>query len=182
LFWEDISKIEDDYCRNGEIKFKMVKMNNEMLKFIISINSYDEESINLKVDEFSQKVFSTIKLIDDCVVIVDYHNEMKQGVLNYDKILSRYGDYTGYEASCNELRISDFIEIKNFEEAPFLLRLLNNLKTFLNNRYPQYNFVIIGCIKKSEIELRFHILRKNEESWLSEDIDEFNEAIIVEIV
>lgn len=109
----------------------MVKLNNAMLKNIISTNNYDEVKINQKVDEFSQKVFSFIKVIDECVVIVDFHNEMKQGELNYDWILSQYGDYSGYEASCNEMRISDYIDINKIQPAPFILRLLENLKSIL---------------------------------------------------
>jgi hypothetical protein len=150
-----------------------------MLKYIISTNNYDEVKINQKVDEFSQKVFSFIKVIDESVVIVDFHNEMKQGGLNYDWILSQYGDYSGYEASCNEMRISDYLDINNIQPAPFILKLFENLKSILKKKCPQFNFVFIGIIKTDEIEIRFHSLRNNEKGWLSEDIDEYNEAIVI---
>ena len=135
--------------------------------------------INQKVDEFSEKIFSFIKVIDECVVIVDFNNEMKQGGLNYDWILSQYGDYSGYEASCNKMRISDYIDINNIQSAPFILRLIENLISILKRRCPQFNFVLIGIIKTDEIEIRFHSLRQNEMGWLSEDIDEYKEAKVI---
>lgn len=151
-----------------------------MLKYIILSNNYDEEKIIQKVDEFSEKVFSTIKMIDECVVIVDLNNEIKQGVLNYDWILSQYGDYAGYEASCNEMRVSDYIDIDNIQPIPFILRLIEKLKSILKKTYPQFNFVLIGIMKTEEIDIRFHILRHNEKGWLSEDIDEYKEAIVID--
>lgn len=157
----------------------MVKLNNAMLKYIILTNHYDEVRINQKVDEFSEKVFSTIKMIEECVVIVDFNNEMKQGVLNYDWILSQYGDYSGYEASCNEMRVSDYIDIDNIQPTPFILRLIEKLKAILKKMYPKFNFVVIGIIKSKEIEIRFHMLRDNEKGWLNEAIDDYNEAIII---
>lgn len=160
----------------------MVKLNNAMLKHIILTNNYDEVRINQKVDEFSEKVFSSIKMIDECVVIVDFNNEMKQGGLNHDWILSQYGDYLGYEVSCNEMRVSDYIDINNIQPAPFILRLIENLKLILKRKYPQFNFVLIGIIITNEIEIRFHSLRHNEKGWLSEDIDEYKEGILIETV
>lgn len=157
----------------------MVKINDAMLKCIISTNNYDEVKINQKVNEFSQKIFSFIKVIDECVVIVDFNDEMKQGGLNYDWILCQYGDYSGYEASCNEMRISDYVDIDNIQPAPFILRLIKSLKSFLKRKCPQFNFILIGIIKTDEIEIRFHSLRHNEKGWLSEEIDEYNEAIVV---
>ena len=157
----------------------MVKLNNEMLKYMITTNNYDEVKINQKVDEFSEKIFSFIKVIDECVVIVDFNNEMNHGGLNHDWILSQYGDYSGYEASCNEMRISDYIDINNIQPAPFILRLIENLKLILKRKCPQFNFVLIGIIRTDVIEIRFHSLRYNEKGWLSEDIDEYKEAIIM---
>ncbi len=148
-----------------------------MLKYIISTNNYDEVRINQKVDEFSEKVFSF-----ECVVIVDFNNEMKQGGLNHDWILSQYGDYSGYEASCNEMRVSDYIDINNIQPAPFILRLIGNLKSILKRKYPQFNFILIGIIKSNEIEIRFHSLRHNEKGWLSENIDEYKESIVIATV
>lgn len=160
----------------------LVKLNNEMMKCIISTNSYDAEKITQKVDEFSRKVFSTIKLIDDCIVVLDFHNRRENGKLNYDKIVSLHGDYTGYEAFCNEMRISDYIDVNGFETVPFILRLIENLKSVLMKMYPQFHFVLIGIINAKETEIRFHMLRKNELGWLSENIDEYKEATIVNIV
>lgn len=157
----------------------MVKLNNAMLRYILLSNNYDELKINQKVDEFSQKISPSIKIIDECVVIMDFNNEMKQEGLNHNWVLSQYGDYSGYEASCNEMRIGDYINIDNIQPAPFVLRLLENMKSILKIKCSQFNFVLIGVIKADEIEIRFHSLHQNENGWLSEDIDEYKEAIII---
>lgn len=48
--------------------------------------------------------------------------------------------------------------------------------------FPPYSFIIIGAINKGQVNLRFHILRQDEIGWISDDIDLFDEAILVSTV
>ncbi|WP_156476420.1 hypothetical protein [Clostridium sp. Marseille-P299] len=36
-----------------------------------------------------------------------------------------------------------------------------------------------NSVTANETEIRFHCLRHNEKRWLSEDIDEYKEAIVI---
>ncbi|WP_310605489.1 hypothetical protein [Anaerosporobacter sp.] len=90
-----------------------------------------------------------------------------------------YGDYTGYEAFCNEIRVKDFIEIPKINSMAFLLNAMEALKQYLETNFSKHSFTIIGSLEDTEINLRFHKIRQEEESWLSEDIDSYSEAIIV---
>lgn len=160
----------------------MIKINNKMREYILEANNFSEEDINNKVKQFSDQIFSTIKAIDETVVIIDLQNEMEQEGLNHGGILELYGDYTGYEASCNDVRVNDYIDIDDVAPFPFVLRLFESLENLLKQRYPQFQFVLIASIEEKYITIRFHVLREEEGGWLSEDIDGYEEAILVYII
>lgn len=101
------------------------------------------------------------------VIIVDIEDEMEKEKLDYDFILEQYGDYTGFEAFYNEMRIIDYIDIGNANLATLLFGIVE-LKIYLNKMFPQYSFIIIGLINKGQVNLRFHMLGQNEIGWISD--------------
>lgn len=159
----------------------MMKLNNKMIRYILSVETKDK-TVDKKVDTFAKLVFVKIKLVDDMVIIVDIEDEMEKEKLDYDFILEQYGDYTGFEAFYNEMRVMDYIDIGNANLATLLLGIVEELKVYLNKMFPPYSFIIIGSINKGQVNLRFHILRQDEIGWISDDIDLFDEAILVSTV
>lgn len=143
----------------------MMKLNNEMVRYILSMEINDK-TIDKNVVDFAELVFTKIKLINDMIIVVDIKNEMEKEDLDYNSILKQYGDYTGFEASYNEMRVMDYIDIGNANPANMLLKITNELKVYLNKLFPQYSFTIIGSINKGQVSLRFHMLRQDEIGWI----------------
>lgn len=81
--------------------------------------------------------------------------------------MEQYGDYTGFEAFYNEMRIIDYIDIGNANLATLLFGIVE-LKIYLNKMFPQYSFIIIGLINKGQVNLRFHMLGQNEIGRISD--------------
>ncbi|CAM2897755.1 hypothetical protein HAHI6034_01790 [Hathewaya histolytica] len=120
------------------------------------------------------------KEVHDCIII-DMNNEINVENVNFKRILSMFRDRTGYEASCNEIRINDYID---YSDEIGILQLaeiiVDTWKYKLKIEYPQYKFCIILSFREGYVTMRFHVIRENENSWLKADLDEYkNEAIMV---
>ncbi|WP_310605490.1 hypothetical protein [Anaerosporobacter sp.] len=49
----------------------MIKINNEMMKYILLMDSNKKSVIEKKVKMFLKKVCSKIKIVDDCIIVMD---------------------------------------------------------------------------------------------------------------
>lgn len=85
-------------------------------------------------------------------------------------------DKTGYECFINSFHVDDYVN-KNYVEQGYL---------FLKNLFEMWNLnndalILIGLLSQTEFgaNIKFYIKRKNEE-WLKlQDVDEFEEPLLI---
>ena len=83
-----------------------------------------------------------------------------------------FGDWTGYEVSCNELRFS-----RKLINPNVFFTLAEKLSEMLLQKYAK-KVVIYIIMHDNEVELRFHVYREKEGLWLDEDLDKYNIPIL----
>ncbi|WP_458104638.1 hypothetical protein M1D69_02905 [Bacillus sp. PK3-037] len=138
-----------------------------------------------KVDLSNLKDIITpnIVKVDDCFIL-DLEDEFTDSsTINWNRILKMYGDKTGYEASCNELRINDYLDYNDLSDEEILLyalQVMDGWEHHLKEKFPEHKFVVIISIDEGFATLRFYKYREEESSWLKPDIEEYRtEAILV---
>ncbi|KHD36729.1 hypothetical protein NL50_09405 [Clostridium acetobutylicum] len=159
----------------------LIRTNRNMIDLLEKSKIKKEEAIKINIDNLSKIITPNFKKVHDCI-IVDIDNEIKVENVNFKKILAMFKDRTGYEASCNEIRINDYIDYSD-EIAVLQLGkiIMNTWKYKLKTEYPQYSFSIILSFSEGYVTMRFHVIRENESSWLNTDLDEYkDEAIMVQ--
>lgn len=152
-------------------------LNTKMEKIICDSNN--NEDLKEFISEFCDNYLLKTKIIRDCI-IYDQEGDLSEEKINFERILQFYGDWTGYEASCNEIRITDYLDL-NKKNIGNILDIFNYLKKGLLNMYPNRKFCIIISIDEPDITLRFHTYRKEEEIWISEDLESYDNPILCEI-
>jgi len=155
----------------------MINMNMKM-KDIITKNAMNVE-VNDKILKLCNYIILKTKNIRD-YIIFDEKNDLEEKNINYERILKFYGDWTGYEVSCNEIRITDYISFKQ-KEFYMIPHILEYLKLGLSKKYGTRKFCIIISIDNDHVILRFHSYRENEGLWISEDLEGYEEPIIYEV-
>lgn len=145
------------------------------------LKSEKEDFIQINPEKLSKIMLPNFKEVYDCIII-DMNNEIKEENINFKRILSMFGDKTGYEASCNEIRINDYIDNSDeFAIIKLAKIIMESWKYQLIAKYPKNKFCIILSFCEGYTTLRCHVIRKNESSWLKGDLDEYSdEAIIVQ--
>lgn len=159
----------------------LIRTNKNMIDLLEKAKIKKEEVIKISTDNLSKIMSPNFKEVHDCI-IVDMNNEIKVENVNLKRILSMFRDRTGYEASCNEIRINDYIDYSD-EVAVLQLAeiIMDTWKYKLKTEYPKYKFCIILSFSKGYVTMRFHVIRENESSWLKADLDEYkDEAIMVQ--
>lgn len=139
------------------------------------------EYITLSTDNMLKILNPNFIQVYDCIII-DTNNEIKAENINFKRILSMFQDRTGYEASCNEVRINDYIDCPNkmgiLKAAEIVMKVWEKK---LVSEYPQYKFCIIFSFNEGYATLRFHVLRENEQPWLKSDLETYkDEALMVQ--
>lgn len=142
----------------------MINMNDKMKKILIE---KEGKKHCLKINTIVNEIVNKTKIIKDCTIF-DIDASLEEDKINFSEILNMVGDWTGYEVSCNEIRISQ--EVVNASEILTLADKLSNLL------YKKYNKNIVVCISlfDDEIELRFHTLREDERLWLDKNLDKYD--------
>lgn len=158
----------------------VIRTNKNMIELLEKANIKKEEIIKIKTDNLSRIMIPSFKDVHDCIII-DIDNELNVENVNFKRILSMFGDRTGYEASCNEIRINDYIDCSDEITVLQLSQIImETWKYKLRAEYPKYKFCIILSFSEGYATIRFHVVRENENSWLKADLDEYkNEAIMV---
>lgn len=151
---------------------------NKKMKKIIYDSDYCED-LKENILEFCKNYIFKTKMIRDCI-IYDQEGDLDEGEINFERALQFHGDWTGYEASCNEIRVTDYLDIKK-KNMSNIFEILNYLKKELLNMYPNRNFCIIISIDESDITVRFHTYREEEGMWISEDLESYDNPILYEI-
>lgn len=144
------------------------------------INNGKSEVITILPNALQELIFPNTKRVNDCIII-DNKDEVIPEKVNYGRVISMYGDQIGYEASCNEVRISDYIkEGEKIDEVRLALIVMQGWKYKLKKEYPQYNFCINLICTNEYTTLRFYLCRGNEKRWLKKDLESYLEEAILE--
>ena len=151
---------------------------NTKMKNII-YDRINSEDLRDHISEFCDNYLSKTKIIRDCI-IYDQEGNLSEDKINFERILKLYGDWTGYEASCNEIRLTDYLDL-NKENIGNIIDVFNHLKEGLLNMYPNRKFCIIFSMDESDITVRFHTYREVEGLWISEDLESYDNPILYEI-
>ncbi len=125
-----------------------------------------------------------IKDVNGCLII-DNHSEIDIEKVNFDRILRMHGDKTGYEASSNEIRVNDFIDGDSIDFRSVLALGINILDVWsinLKRDYPNNRFCLMVTCGDDSVILRFHQVRDDENMWLVEDLEKYNEAVAYKII
>lgn len=152
-----------------------------MIELLEKVKLKKDEVIKINTDNLSKIMIPNLKEVHNCIII-DMNNEINEENINFKRILSMFKDRTGYEASCNEIRINDYIEYYNpIAVLQFAEIIMDTWRYKLKMDYPQYKFCIILNFSEEYVTIRFHIIRENESSWLKADLDKYeHEAIMVQ--
>lgn len=159
----------------------LIRTNKNMRELLKKTKIKKKQGIKININNMAKMMVPNFKDVHDCIII-DIDNEINVKNVNFNRILSMFRDRTGYEASCNEIRINDYIE---YSDEIVVLQLaeiiMETWKYKLKTEYPQYKFCIILSFSDGYVTMRFHVVRENESSWLKADLEEYkNEAIMVE--
>ncbi|MGG1221017.1 hypothetical protein ABE236_26675 [Priestia endophytica] len=154
-----------------------------MNKSMKQINKDIFDEINIEAVDISgieNIVTPNIVNINECYIL-DLENELSSKNINWNRLMKMHGDRTGYEASCNELRINDYVDDNKTRDEILIygLRSLHSWKDKLKRDYPNQKFVLILSVNEKFVTLRFHAKREGE-NWLSSDLERYQESILVE--
>lgn len=138
-------------------------MNELMKQYLVS-----EES---NLQDLAKMIVSDTKIIYDCLVY-DKEGAIDETRINFNRIMMMYGDRTGYEVACNEIRLDK--EILSKSQIPsFLIELDREFITKFSKK------VVIYIQELDDVlELRFHFLRENEKLWLSDNLNGYDNPIV----
>lgn len=141
----------------------MIYMNELMKK------QFDNESGNMQ--DLAKEIVSNTRKIYDCLVY-DKECEINETKINFDRIMMMYGDRTGYEVSCNEIRLKKDRLLKN-QFTTFLVEFDREITAKFSRK-------VVIYIQEFEdsLELRFHSFREHEKLWLSENLDDYDIPIV----
>lgn len=157
----------------------MIKTNKKMRNLIDKANE-TKEYIRISTDNISKVLNPNFVEVHNCIII-DINDEIKAENIDFERILLMFQDRTGYEASCNEIRINDYIDCT--DEMGVLKTAEVVMKVWEKNlvaEYPQYRFCIILSFSEGYATLRFHMIRENEKSWLKSDLETYkDEALMI---
>lgn len=126
-----------------------------------------------RVNQINQEL---LKLIDNGFTMLNECVFLRSLLLrNKNAKLENFPDKTGFECYVNSIHIDDFDNSNDFEQAiTFLLELFRAWNMAFPNR------VLRAIVSNDEFGtiIKFHLLRQGE-SWLSEDLEKYKEAILV---
>ncbi|WP_281518730.1 hypothetical protein [Thomasclavelia cocleata] len=146
----------------------MLYMNKAMEEIVSTqiIESYNNE-INSILDKIVQKT----RRIQDSVIFDE--DEIDESTIDFERIFKFVDDWTGYEISCNEIRIE-----KSILSSNQYVTFANMLHEMLKNKYIDKKFVVYICLNDNYIEVRFHTYRENEGFWLNENLNIYRNPIL----
>lgn len=142
---------------------------NKKMKQILKEEKFPETSF--EIDAIVNRIVDKIKIINNCI-IYDQDGTLRESRVNFDRVLKMFGDWTGYEVSCNELRFS-----RKLINPNVFFTLAEQLSEMLLQKYAK-KVVIYIIMHDNEVELRFHVYREKEGLWLDEDLDKYNIPIL----
>lgn len=146
----------------------MLYINKKMLNELSKKNLKENKK---NADKIIKDIVENTILKNECL-LYDKHKEIRNASISDQWIKEKFFDFTGYEASINELRYdkSIFSDINIF----YFIAELNNK---LENKFFR-KIVLYFSLIDLDIDLRFHSFRASETDWMSNDLDCYDHPII----
>lgn len=142
---------------------------NEAMKKIISNPTIEncDNNTNMILEDILKK---TRKIKES--IIYD-EEKIDESAIDFKRVFKFVDDWTGYEISCNEIRIEKVMLSTNQ-----YVTFANTLGEMLKNKYKERDFVVYICLNDDYIEIRFHVYRENEGLWLNGNLNMYNNPIL----
>ena len=143
----------------------MINMNELMKEKLI------KQDRLVKYTNLPKRIVAKTKLIKDCII---YDNEgiLKESDVDYNVVIKRYGDKTGFEVACNDISID-----KNKLDVSQMIAFLSELNRELVKTYNR-KMVLYIQDKEDYYQLRFHTFWDDESIWLVEDLNVYDIPIM----
>ena len=79
------------------------------MRYLLNKANGTKEYIKMSTDNMPKILTPNFIEVYNCIII-DTNNEIKAENIDFERILLMFQDRTGYEASCNEVRLNDYID------------------------------------------------------------------------
>ena len=146
--------------------------NREMKRLLKDIsNNPSVESLKFNFSELYDLFFPEFKKVKDCVIISK--KSVDELEMFFDRSVKACQDKTGYEAYSSDTRIDCYFEDKVSMMAGTQIALiaLEVWALRLKQMDPNSKFCLIMYSNEDRVEIRFHKVRDNEISWLSDNLE-----------
>ena len=146
--------------------------NSEMKKLLKEVSEHPYvESLKFNFSELHDLFFPKFKKVKDCVIIAE--ESVDELEMTFDRVMKTYFDKTEYEVSNTDTRIDCYFEDKVSVVTRIQVALITleiwTLK--LKQMEPDSKFCLIMYGNEDRVEIRFHKVRDNEISWLSDNLE-----------
>lgn len=163
----------------------MLRVNKRMENLIEKVSKYECTNEKMSIESICKLISPEFKEIDGFFLLCFDGEEIPKRI-NVDKVIQVYGDRTGYECSCNEIRLNDYIDYVEGNSIcvlKFALQLQKSWEIKVKSEYPEYKFCFILTYDEEYATLRFHKIRDEEEPYLLPDLESYSEdAIFLNII
>lgn len=148
-------------------------LNKKILAIAEKSKSTTENSVTFSLKNLNNLFNIRIQNVFDCIILVD-EEEVVLSSEQFEKVIKRNQDKTGYEAANNELRIIDYSKSLLTEEEQYLIGkiLIENLDNRISGKVVYYFGFNQGILT-----LRFHKFREEDGFWTNENVEEYNEPL-----
>lgn len=158
----------------------MIKANTKMNSLIEQTALYKYENTLLNIENACILLNPEFKELDG-VIFVDLPWNRIPDELNIDYLIQEYGDLTGCESSCNELRLNSYIDYpegNGLGVLKFAIQLQKCWAYKIKSDYPKHEFCFILAYSDEFATLRFHKIREKS-MFLVEDLESYEEEAIL---
>lgn len=153
--------------------------NSKMKKLLEYISDYpNTEELQLNMQQLKVLFSPPLKRVRDCIIISDESIDKLEKT--FDNAIKMYMDKTGYEASNTETRINCCFEndISMETGTQIALMVIGIWTLKLKQMEPYSKFCLIMCSNEKHVEIRFHKVRDDESTWLTEDLEGYKDEAI----
>lgn len=147
----------------------MLYMNQSM------INILDKKkfvSSKKKSDSLIKNIVENTILKNDCL-LYDKDKKIQESSISRQWIKEKFFDFVSYEATINEIRYE-----KKFFSNINIFYLVNKLSCELETKFSR-RIVLYLLLHDSDVDIRFHTFRPTENDWLDNDLDSYDNPIIM---
>ena len=146
--------------------------NSEMKKLLKEVSEHPcVESLKFNFSELHDLFFPKFKKVKDCVIIAE--ESVDELEMTFDRVMKTYFDKTEYEVSNTDTRIDCYFEDKVSVVTRIQVALITleiwTLKLKQMETYSKFCLIMYG--NEDRVEIRFHKVRDNEISWLSDNLE-----------